>query len=80
MSKQGPTNEELREMAKSAQENWQFDDDTDPDGDIKRGLEFLATEGNWDQDVIDARFDNPGRGRDKWDCLEEWASFLGQVN
>lgn len=67
-------NDELREMAQLALENWQFDSETDPDGDIKRGLEFLAAEGNWDQDVIDTRFE---RG-DKWDSLMDWAKFLGE--
>jgi hypothetical protein len=67
------TNEELNEMAQEAKENWLFDADTDPDGDIQRGLDVLGTNSQ-DQEVIDARFE---RG-DKWDALMEWAGFLGQ--
>lgn len=67
------TNEELQEMVKSALENWMFDND--PDGDIKRGLCFMLS-GEWDQDVIDSRFEEG----DKWDNLMVWASFLGSVH
>ena len=67
-------NEEIREMARAALQCWLFDEDTDPDGNIKRGLKHLTNHGDWDQDIIAARF----KGRDDWDDLQEWANFLGQ--
>lgn len=72
-----PSNIELKEMAQIALENWLFDEDTDPNGETKKGLEFLISDGDWDQEVIDARLDDLSRGQDKWDALEEWAKFLG---
>lgn len=68
------TNTQVKEMAREALDNWLFDDDTDPDGAIKRGLDYLASEGDWDQEVIEARL----KGTDDWDGLNEWADFLGQ--
>jgi len=66
-------NQQLIEMAQSALENWLFDEETDPNGAIKRGLEYLASPGDYDQEVIDARI----KSGDDWDALEEWALYLG---
>ena len=66
-------NEQLRGMAKSALENWDFDSETDPNGAIKRGLDFLAAAGDYDQEIIDARI----KSNDDWDGLEDWAKYLG---
>ena len=73
------TNQELRQMAKDALENWLFDEETDPDGDCKRGLEFLSGEGDFDQEVIDYRF-NEGNfpTLDKWEILDDWARYYGK--
>lgn len=67
-------NEEIREMARTALQCWLFDEDTDPDGNVKRGLEHLSNAGDWNQDIISARFN----GTSDWDDLQEWANFLGQ--
>jgi excisionase family DNA binding protein len=69
-------NQQLREMAKIALENWLFDQETDPDGDIQRGLAYLAEPGDWDDEIIAARISDP----EDWDGLGEWAAFLGQDN
>ena len=74
------TNQKLRDMARDALNNWLFDADTDPDGDCKRGLEYLASEGDWEQDVIDFRFnDGVFPTMDKWEILSEWACHLGHL-
>jgi excisionase family DNA binding protein len=67
-------NQQLREMARIALENWLFDQDTDPDGDVQRGLAYLAEPGDWDDGIIAARVSGPN----DWDGLREWAAFLGQ--
>lgn len=74
------TNTELRQMAKDALENWIFDEGTDPDGDCKRGLEYLASEGDFGQGVIDYRF-NEGNfpTLDKWEILDDWARYYGKA-
>lgn len=75
------TNAQLREMAAIAQQNWLLDEDTDPEGNVRKGLEFLASEGDYDQEIIDERlgenanFDS--EAAEKWDRLEEWAKYLG---
>jgi len=66
-------NEWVQGMARSALDNWLFDEDTDPDGQIKRGLDFLAEEGDWGQDIIDAHL----KHRLDWDGLGDWAKYLG---
>lgn len=66
-------NEKLQLMASQALQNWIFDDETDPSGFVKKGLEYLASEGKWDTEVIQARI----KRDDDWDGLEEWARYLG---
>ena len=68
-------NETLRNMAQAALENWLFDEDTDPDGDVNRGLEYLASDGDFDEDVIEAHVTR----EDDWDGLQEWAKFTGEI-
>ena len=75
------TNEQLRAMATIALENWWLDVPNgfdfyvpDPDGEAcRKGLEYLAGPGDWDQDVIDAHVSGP----EDWDGLETWAIYLG---
>lgn len=70
-------NAELRQMAKEALENWLFDEDTDPDGDIKAGLEYYASEGDVAPDAdIPAMFEG-FKGLDEWDILQERAKDIG---
>ena len=74
-----PTNnQELREMAQAALNNWDFDEETDPDGDIKAGLEYYASGGDAvpDEDVP-GLFRGYKRQDDKWDILEEIARGVG---
>ena len=72
------TNDKLQEIAKTALDNWFFDEETDPDGDCKRGLEYLASDGNFDQEIIDARF--LGATDDsQWSILDEWARYYGHI-
>lgn len=77
-----PTNnEELRQMAKTALENWLFSEDDpeiDQDGYIKAGLLVLAAEGDYvpDED-ISSLFENPAPGEDVWDVLSEIAKGVG---
>lgn len=66
-------NEKLQLMANQALQNWIFDDETDPSEFIKKGLEYLASPGDWDQEIIDARIART----DDWDGLENWARYLG---
>ena len=66
-------NEWVQGMAQSALDNWLFDKDTDPDGAIKQGLDFLAEKGDWDQDIIDSNL----KHRMDWDGLNNWAKYLG---
>jgi hypothetical protein len=81
------TNEQLREMARGALENWDFsqqecgEDDLDCQDenertmDIQIGLRGLAAPGDFDQEIIDERF--AGANEDtKWDVLEEWAVYM----
>lgn len=66
-------NEKLQLMASQALQNWLFDDETDPSGFIKKGLENLASPGDWSLEIIHARIERD----DDWDGLEEWARWLG---
>mgnify|MGYP001563939766 CR=1 FL=1 len=70
-------NQELRQIAQEALDNWTLDSETDPDGDIKAGLEYYASDGDAvpDKDV-------PGlfqgfKNLDQWDILEEIARGVG---
>lgn len=70
-------NSELRQLAKDALENWLFDNDTDPDGDIKAGLEYYASEGDVASDEdIPAMFEG-FKGLDEWEILQERAKAIG---
>lgn len=71
-------NEELRQLAKDALANWLFDKDTDPDGNIKVGLEYYAAEGDAvpDEDVP-SLFKGYKTSLDEWDILEEMAKGIG---
>lgn len=76
------TPEQLRQMAVTAQENFLFDEDTDPDGYVAKGLEYLAREDNGiDQELIDEWFgddaDFESEAVAKWDRLEERAKYYG---
>jgi hypothetical protein len=83
------TNQELRQMAQEALENWDFtlrdcsDDDWDCSDEnqytvaTEAGLKALAMPGDYEQEVIDGRFAG-ATSRNKWDILEEWAHYLGQ--
>ncbi len=64
---------QLRAMAESALDNWDLDEETDPTGAIRAGLEYLALPGGMGQDVIDSHL----KGREDWDGLEEWGKHLG---
>ena len=66
-------NNQVRGMAQAYLDNGIFDDDTDPDGDIQAGLQFLAKDGDWDQEAIDGWIDSTN----DWDGLEDWAQTLG---
>lgn len=66
-------NETLRNMAQAAKVHWLFDEGTDPDGDVKRGIEYLASDGDFDEDVIEAHVTS----EDDWDGLQDWAKFYG---
>ncbi len=68
------TNEELREMAQNALDNWDFNPETDPNGDVKAGLEYYANDGDVIEDKeIPALFSGYHFSLDKWDILEELA-------
>lgn len=73
------TNEQLRQMAKDALDNWIFDAETDPDGACKCGLEYLVSDGDLPQEAIDYRF-NEGTfpTLDKWEILDDWARYYGK--
>jgi len=62
-------------MAQVAKVHWLFDEDTDPDGDVKRGVEYLASEGDFDEEVIEANVTS----EDDWDGLQAWAKFYGRA-
>lgn len=68
------SNATVQQMAKTAIEHWLFDEDTDPDGAVMAGLEYLASDGELDQDIIDG---NIAHGND-FDGLQDWALRLGQ--
>ena len=72
------SNVELRQMAEGALENWLFDEETDPGGDIKAGLEYYAAGGDVapDEDVPDL-FAGFKASLDEWDILEEMAKRVG---
>lgn len=71
-------NDELRQMAKDALDNWLFDEETDPDGDIKAGLEYYAADGDavLDEDVSNL-FKGYKNSLNEWDILEEIARGIG---
>ena len=71
-------NAELREMAQAAIENWLFDEETDPNGDIKAGLEYYAADGDAVPDGDVSRlFEGYKVSLDEWDILEEMAKGVG---
>ena len=70
------SNAELRKRAQSALDHWVLDEETDSQGNVRRGLEFLADDGDWDhQEVIDCNV----QSTEDWDGLEEWAERLGTM-
>lgn len=71
-------NQDLREMAQAALENWHFDEDTDPDGNTKAGLEYYAADGDAvpDEDVP-SLFEGYKKMIDEWDILSELAQNIG---
>lgn len=68
------TNQELKQMAEIAKENWLFDEDTDPHGEIAAGLDYILADGDFDEDMIEIHV----KDVEDYDGLEEWARFLGQ--
>lgn len=68
------SNATLQEMARTALNMWIFDEETDPEGEVKAGLEYIASDGEFDQDIIDSNIAN---GND-FDGLQDWALRLGQ--
>jgi hypothetical protein len=67
----------LQILAKIAKENWLFDEETDPEGKIKIGLEIILSGDVEDEEVIDAfSVENWPKGYDKWDALQDWAKAL----
>lgn len=73
------SNKELQKLAREAIENWLFDADTDPDGAIKEGLEYYASDGDVCPDEeIPSLFEGWSSHMDKWDILEEMARGVGR--
>ncbi len=71
------TNEELQKLAQVAQENWHFDEDTDPDGKIAAGLDVILSGEISNEEVADVfQKDNFPKSSDKWDALADWAKRL----
>ena len=71
------TNDQLQELAQVAQENGQFDSDTDPDGNIAAGLDIILSGDVEDSEVSDVfQVENFPKSYDKWDALEDWAKRL----
>ncbi len=71
------TNEELQEIAQAAQENYLFDEDTDPDGKITQGLEIITSGDIEDSEVTEAfQIANFPEKSDQWDALDIWAKAL----
>lgn len=71
------TNPQLQELIREARENYLFDQDTDPDGKIAKGLE-IGTSGDLDVDEVSDVFQiqNFPKGSDQWDALDIWAKAL----
>ncbi len=67
------TNDQLKEMAQIAKENWLFDESTDPNGYVKKGLLYFLKDGEIDEDIINARLTST----EDWDGLDEWAKYMG---
>ncbi len=71
------TNEELQELAQEAQNNYLFDEDTDPDGKIAQGLDISLSGDLEDSEVADTfQVSNFPKRSDKWDALDIWAKAL----
>ena len=68
------TNAQLQEMARRLLANGLFNNETDPAGDIERGLEYIASDGEFDSEVIAANI----QSIDDWDSLNEWAARIGE--
>lgn len=66
-------NQMVREMAKVALRNSIFDAETDPGGCVEAGLKFLATDGDWDDGIIEENISGP----EDWAGLEAWARSIG---
>ena len=70
-------NQELQELAVEAQENWLFDEDTDPVGKVAEGLGIIRGGDVADDEVADVfQIANFPKSYDKWDALEDWAKRL----
>ena len=71
------TNAQLKELAREAKENWLFDEDTDPDGNVAQGLDVILSGDVDDTEVEDVfQKDNFPKRSDRWDALEDWAKRL----
>lgn len=78
------TNQELREAAQAALDNWDFTPEPDPDGDlqagteyqdrIKAGLEYYAADGDAvPEEEVPLLFRGYHPQLDKWEILQELA-------
>jgi hypothetical protein len=72
-------NQELRQLAAAALDHWDFSAETDPDGDIKAGLEYYASPGDAvpDEDIPTLFDGYPAM--DHWDILQELARGVGST-
>ena len=71
---------ELQRHARTAQDQWLFDEDTDPDGIVAQGLaNIIADEVTIDQDQIDEFIDNTDPDSNEfWDKLDSMARYFGE--
>lgn len=71
---------ELQEHARTAQDQWLFDEDTDPDGIVAQGLaNIIADDVIIDQDQIDEFIgDADPNSNEFWDKLDSMARYFGQ--
>lgn len=78
------TNDELREMAQAALDNWDFTPEADPDGAlqagteyqarIREGLEYYAADGDAaPEEEVPLLFQGYHSQLDKWEILQELA-------
>ena len=73
------TNTDLQSMIRSAQENWDLDEETAPGGTVAQGLKNGAYGDLEDSEVSDVfQVSNFPKGDDKWDALEIWAKAMAR--